>query len=1162
MPLQSLGEQRKNVSLTRLEPKQPVEQEQVESRQYTWENRRKPSNVVYTDTGPGESYKGWSTLQRKRKPLDWRSMRKPLNTVYADAGKEDAYTGFSQIKHEPQRRPISQPNPKVLESHKFFESIGYPQFGGRYTPFTIPEGAHVESIVESEGGLKIEFDTPEQELSREFYTSIGYPQFGGKYAPFTVPPKTKISNIVESETGLNIEFENEASANRRDFSIFVNDAGYGYRLMPAYPKPIAGMAEWAKQVSDWEASGGHAKVWGWEAGVWKEKEVDVPKPEPPPSMAMWVLDRQTEAAMAEIRFVRMINASNLSNEEKKTLLSKYVSGVAEHFAIQEVRAVSRKFYEGLGFPEFGGKYQPFTVPSGAKVKGISETSEGLKIEFEQTGSVAVAPTVENYFDFKGKDAQGQDVPLREEYLFVQGKEEPLKLPKSLGTSAFTESLLAPVEKKIVKEEWLSEQLYNVQMGSELVVTGKGLTTQSMRPFAPLAFLIAPAEYFVYNIATILRGSDFPSISTPPSTPTLFTNPVGVIQAGRTAMAASLLGEILLSETLGLGFNVGLETVGKAVSPVTKLVQVSEPYVAARGSYFELVNWLKGTPPDWVGIGGREIESQWGWSDDLATGSTKSMRVPSKHLLGSYVKTAPINELEEAYGMPFYRQQSLWYDIPTKEFAQSHALERQALWTIQRRAIENQMPWSIGLSPATGITLEGAMAEVEGLPKGMTLKNPSLNEQLSQAETMSSYKMEYSMGRGATGKPLEASRLGFIDKVSRSDNVGELFFTKEESLISKGGLDTDFSAYIPSLHAYSVPTGKTSPWTLRSAFEFQQSTQYDYPSRLFIPKPSTDELFYRVFSKTNPFLGSVEGAKGEVALLKRVFSVATPISKTLEAATSQTTVSSYKTRGSDVIQTPKLTDQTSKVVSTETNQSLILQPAQKVSSGVTVKEMSFGEMAPIPIMQFWHGKAFPFMSPSRRQDEEAEIEVLSYPKTFSGTVNKITSVSVPKTGLFRGLDTSSFLTPKSGSRLTQFNTTKLAPATVSKSNVKLNQGLKQTPIQLTHLSQKPVAILKPMSLPVSSLKLGQKLTQATQQVTQQITTPTYKTSLNIPIPVYVPTPSPTPPPPPENTWLPPQLEGSFTHKKGKRKRKKAKGGIADWYVVDWPLSKPEDFLKRF
>ncbi len=100
------------------------------------------------------------------------------------------------------------------KSVEFFTSIGYGQYGGKYQPFDIPKGMHVGDIKETSEGLNVVFHDTEEEAKQQaeikksvdFFTSIGYGQYGGKYAPFEVPEGASISRIVENDSGLTVEF--------------------------------------------------------------------------------------------------------------------------------------------------------------------------------------------------------------------------------------------------------------------------------------------------------------------------------------------------------------------------------------------------------------------------------------------------------------------------------------------------------------------------------------------------------------------------------------------------------------------------------------------------------------------------------------------------------------------------------------------------------------------------------------------------------------------------------------------------------------------------------------------------------------------------------------------------------------------------------------------
>lgn len=137
--------------------------------------------------------------------------------------------------------------------------------------------------------------------------------------------------------------------------------------------------------------------------------------------------------------------------------------------------------------------------------------------------------------------------------------------------------------------------------------------------------------------------------------------------------------------------------------------------------------------------------------------------------------------EAQYGMPFYRQQSLHMPMPVTEMQRLRLDE----WLAPRMEIEAQLGWELGVSPAHAI--------IAG--KEMAAKPLSLSDMLEQAESMPVYKTE------------KLTALSFKE--------GKL---QEEVM-----------------KAFSVPTGKTTPYTYRASFEFEQATKMQVPSRLFIPK---------------------------------------------------------------------------------------------------------------------------------------------------------------------------------------------------------------------------------------------------------------------------------------------------------------------------------------
>jgi len=155
-----------------------------------------------------------------------------------------------------QQQYVQPQTRRIKESVSFYQSIGYPEFGGRYAPFDIPEGATVQSVREvrssniagavgTPSGLEITFtngkvqarklsarqlreerqefaaETRMQEMSAgikasqrpeylasiKFWQAMGYPLYGGLYAPFDVPAGVGFESITETPEGLQINLK-------------------------------------------------------------------------------------------------------------------------------------------------------------------------------------------------------------------------------------------------------------------------------------------------------------------------------------------------------------------------------------------------------------------------------------------------------------------------------------------------------------------------------------------------------------------------------------------------------------------------------------------------------------------------------------------------------------------------------------------------------------------------------------------------------------------------------------------------------------------------------------------------------------------------------------------------------------------------------------------
>jgi len=86
---------------------------------------------------------------------------------------------------------------RTQQSIDFYQRIGYPQFGGRYAPFTIPEGAKVKSIRETSSGLRVTYAGFSDVRERPHYVTV--PQFSDvrerpHYVTISPPPAKEPSD--------------------------------------------------------------------------------------------------------------------------------------------------------------------------------------------------------------------------------------------------------------------------------------------------------------------------------------------------------------------------------------------------------------------------------------------------------------------------------------------------------------------------------------------------------------------------------------------------------------------------------------------------------------------------------------------------------------------------------------------------------------------------------------------------------------------------------------------------------------------------------------------------------------------------------------------------------------------------------------------------------
>jgi len=270
-----------------------------------------------------------------------------------------------------------------------------------------------------------------------------------------------------------------------------------------------------------------------------------------------------ESQYREFKLWRMITTSDLSQIEKEQLLVQVFPWTQEAFTQAHSEAESHKFYQSLGYPQFGGKYQPFTVPSGAKIKSIVESGEGLDITFE-----SLTPTVSTK-EFKLPKTLDPHGTLSEQFI---------------NTTWVTTETKASV---IKPSSSLSKSLYDITYGESLNIDyGKGsIGSTAFRPFERVAGIASNFESLVFGMVDIFKPQTVIGthkvIGTPERTPLMLEEGFGEMSEGY--MQGAFLGSILVSEMIN-------QTM---ISPLISGVG-SEIGQAFRGSRLEhaIYNWSR------------------------------------------------------------------------------------------------------------------------------------------------------------------------------------------------------------------------------------------------------------------------------------------------------------------------------------------------------------------------------------------------------------------------------------------------------------------------------------------------------------------------------------------------------------------------------------------
>ena len=150
------------------------------------------------------------------------------------------------------------------------------------------------------------------------------------------------------------------------------------------------------------------------------------------------------------------------------------------------------------------------------------------------------------------------------------------------------------------------------------------------------------------------------------------------------------------------------------------------------------------------------------------------------------KASTVGLMEKAYGMPFFTHQTLRRATIAKDWLRIYKTE----WLAVQKKIEGQLAWTLGVSPAYGVSAP----EVA--------KRLTMFEKLEQAEKIDVWKLE--------------------KKISMR--------------IRKGKLTSEY------VTTGARATGKKTTFTYRGAFEFEQSVRRETASRLFIPKHKATQFF--------------------------------------------------------------------------------------------------------------------------------------------------------------------------------------------------------------------------------------------------------------------------------------------------------------------------------
>ena len=375
---------------------------------------------------------------------------------------------------------------------------------------------------------------------------------------------------------------------------------------------------------------------------------------------------------------RPITIGRLSPYPQPYEYAGYVESIATPVRIE---AGSKRFYEKIGFPQFGGKYEPFTVPEGFKVKEVTETEKGLQVKFESTAGPSITEQL---------------------YKAITPSPSPLQLP-SLILMPGKEASAGKIAVGLVGA---AETMF---YGVGSLVGGAKKTLQTGKP--QLAY-----------------GWEWAGLKTPRLPPTGFgvaiSSGVQSVLAGKPVKSeewkqleewgvpyafGTVVGDIFLSWAVGkgvekliiqplkttrIGTEIGYQFKQHAPEPLLKLY-----YGKQMGKAIA-------------------IEREWGWTptySELLTGKTELASL-SKFSQEISEETSWIRFRE----MPFLRAETLAYSVPTKEWAGIRYLE----WLAPYKRVEQTFMWTSkawGLSGWTQTLTREAFETQQSLSMRMPVK---------------------------------------------------------------------------------------------------------------------------------------------------------------------------------------------------------------------------------------------------------------------------------------------------------------------------------------------------------------------------------------------------------------------------------------------------------